>query len=69
MRSATDEAETHGDSATSSSSCDPFSLAIEEWKHKHRGESNTQAKRVTRRRRSDRVDGHHPDRGLGAILE
>ncbi|MPC68424.1 hypothetical protein E2C01_062625 [Portunus trituberculatus] len=26
MRSATEEAETHGDSAASSSSCDPFSL-------------------------------------------
>ncbi|MPC93642.1 hypothetical protein E2C01_088779 [Portunus trituberculatus] len=35
MRLPTDEAETHGDSATSSSSCDPFSLhAIEEWKNK-----------------------------------
>ncbi|MPC85016.1 hypothetical protein E2C01_079774 [Portunus trituberculatus] len=29
MRSATDEAETHGDSAaSSSSSCDPFSLRV-----------------------------------------
>ncbi|MPC70613.1 hypothetical protein E2C01_064867 [Portunus trituberculatus] len=35
MRLATDEVETHCDSAaSSSSSCDPFSLAIKDWKHK-----------------------------------